>query len=193
MVMTFGITFFVLVFLYLFVRRFIGGTRPEEKRLESYLRRHAQEAEQELRRMREETSRFNAGEALAPVEAGLRELLVLHELSSEDSLDREGDVLILHSADNRVEVTWELRAAKVSVRGKSRSFRGNGHWQVVVEGGFPELFVELAPLMGHLAALVRTMAKGEPLVEEVAPPGPRRRSVSRGASGSFLSDGRLQH
>ena len=192
MTMTFGITFFVLVFLYLFVRRFIGGTRPEEKGLESYLRRHAEEAEQELRRMREETSRFNAGEALAPVEAGLRELLLLHNLVPGDCLDREGDVLVLRSAGNRVEVTWELRAAKVSVRGKSRNFRGNGHWQVVVERGFPELFAELAPLMGHLAALVRAMAKGESLVEE-AMPGPRRRSVSRSVPGAFLSGDRMQH
>ncbi len=148
------------------------------KGLDSYLRAHEQAAARQLASMREETTRFDALEALGPVEAGLRELLDLHGNPADLVLDREGDALILRSPKDRVEVFWALRAATIAIRGKSRNIHGNGHWQVAVNGELPELFAELAPLMGHLATLVRAMVRGRPLTAEAPvavkrkPPGP---------------------
>ena len=167
--MTSAIIFIVIVILTGFLRRAVSHRRTakkEDKHFESYLRRHEREAELQLLSMKKEAARFDAGEALAPVEAGLNEILELHGSAVDLVLRREDDTLILGQPTSpqtgcapRIEVTWVRRSATLTHKGKNRSIFGNGHWEVSLGDGMQEPFMELAPLMGRLSALIRERAE----------------------------------
>jgi len=164
--------FVVILILTGFLRRAISHRRTakKDKHFESYLRRHEREAELQLLSMKKEAARFDAGEALAPVEAGLDEILELHGDAVDLALRRDGDTLILEQATPprtgvapppRIEVIWVRRSATLTHKGKNRSIFGNGHWELTLGDDMQEPFMELAPLMGRLSALIRE--RGEAL------------------------------
>ena len=159
---------FLVVALLLIFRRFVSGKR---QRLNVYIRERSQEAQSRIESMRLETRRFDAHEALAPVEAGLRELLDLHGNPEDIVLDRENDALILRAPGILISVDWNFRAASRTASPRSGHIYGKGQWELRIHEDLSEPYAQLASLMGRLSAIVRALAKHEPL-EDFAPDEP---------------------
>jgi hypothetical protein len=158
---------FVLLVLMTFIARRLfsrkRGKRGQGGSLDAYIRRHEAEVNSQIESMRLETHRFGAHEALAPVEAGLRELLDLHGNPEDIALLREGDALILQAPDIRITVAWNFQAANRTAPSRSRHIYGKGQWELSVRNNPSEPYTQLDSLMGRLSPLVRALARHEDL------------------------------
>lgn len=161
---------FALLFaLTAIARRLFTRGRRKLGDLDAYIHNHEQEARQKIENMRLETHRFSTHEALAPVEAGLRELLDLHGYPEHIILDREGDTLVLRSPELRLDVVWNFRSANRHVqpqKGKSAHIYGKGQWEIRVGDGWLEPYTQLDALMGRLSMLLRAMIRHEVTAED---------------------------
>ena len=149
-----GIAFaFVLVCVVtLIVRRRFSRNRVD---LHTYLHNHGQEVRQQIEAMRLETYRFDAHEALGPVEAGLHELLSLHGNPPHIRTDRENDTLLLLAPGTRIAVIWNFRAA--SRQAHSNHIYGKGQWEIRRNNEPPEPYTQLNTLMIRLSSLLREL------------------------------------
>jgi hypothetical protein len=160
--------FVVLVLMTLIAKRLFSRKRDKSGKsgsLDAYIRRHEEEVRGRIEAMRLETYRFDAHEALAPVEAGLRELLDLHGNPEGLVVDRDGDALILRSPDVRIAIAWNFRAANRPAAPRTRHVYGKGQWELRVQENPPEPYAQLDTLMGRLSPLVRALARREDLEE----------------------------
>jgi hypothetical protein len=132
--------------------------------------------------MRLETHRFDAHEAMGPVEAGLLELLAMHGSPPAIRLERVGDVLVVSGPGKRVEVMWRFRAAS---RAPRPGMYGRGQWEVRHDGEY-EPYAQLDALMGRLSALVRDMARAD-AAENVADPRRGRTETDEGVPAALPS------
>jgi hypothetical protein len=138
-----------------FVRSGPGGD------VDAYIRRHEEQARKQLAAMHLETRKFDAHEAMAPVEAGLLELLALRGDAPPVRLERVEDVLVVSAPGKSFEVEWRFRSAGRSVSPGSARVHGKGQWEVRHAGNC-EPYTQLNALMGRLSALVRDMAPISP-------------------------------
>ncbi|MDR2727366.1 MAG: hypothetical protein LBC10_05180 [Deltaproteobacteria bacterium] len=161
--------FVLLLVLTIVIRRFFS--RERRGGLDTYIHQREQEAHSRIESMRLETHRFDTHEALAPVEAGLRELLDLHGNPADIALEREDDTLILRSPDTRIAIAWNFRSASRATPARSGHVYGKGQWELRVRDGHPEPYTQLGSLMGRLSPLVRALAAHVP-PEDFAPDDP---------------------
>jgi hypothetical protein len=126
--------------------------------VDAYIRRHEEQARKQLAAMSLETRKFGAHEAMAPVEAGLLELLDLRgDTPPAIRLERVGDVLVVSAPGRSFEVEWRFRSPGRSAPPGSAHVYGKGQWEVRHAGNC-EPYTRLNALMGRLSALVRDMA-----------------------------------
>jgi hypothetical protein len=126
--------------------------------VDAYIKRHEEQARRQLAAMRLETRKFDAHEAMAPVEAGLLELLALRDDAPPIRLERVEDVLVVSAPGERFEVEWRFRSTGRSTPPGSARMHGKGQWEVR-QAGNREPYTQLNALMGRLSALVRDMAQ----------------------------------
>ena len=152
--------FALLLALLIVIRRFSKRNKSD---LETYIRQHEKDAHSQIEAMRLETRRFGAHEALAPVEAGLHELLNLHGNPADIELARKDDTLILCAPDINIAIAWDFRAAHRATPAASKHIYGKGQWELRIGEGHPELYTRLGSLMARLSPLVRALATHSPL------------------------------